>query len=407
MRGRETRVIDMETKYPGKQSPFASDRSDDDRRLRVLIVGPSLDIRGGQAVQAARLLEGLSKDPELEVSFLPVNPRLPGPLRLLQAVKYLRTIVTSIAYVATLFTRVRKYNLIHIFSASYISFLLAPTPAILIARLFGKKIVLNYRSGEAEDHLLNWRTAIPIIRLADMIVVPSGYLVSVFARFGLKARSIFNLVDLDCFRYRERRPIRPVFLTSRLLEPLYNVPCVLRAFAIIQQSYPEATLTVAGDGWLRPRLERLACELNLRNTKFLGFVPLSEMPDLYDSADIYLSGTNIDNMPASITESMAAGLNVVTTDGGGAIPFIMTNEESGLIVPRDDSTAMAAAAIRLIENPELAAALARNAREASRGYTWQAVQREWLQVYRELSYTTDSTEQARAAGGEPLASEMD
>ncbi len=66
---------------------------------RVLIVAASLDILGGQAVQAARLLEGLREELSLEVSFLPINPRLPGFLRRLQAIKYVRTVVTSIAYI--------------------------------------------------------------------------------------------------------------------------------------------------------------------------------------------------------------------------------------------------------------------------------------------------------------------
>ena len=47
-------------------------------RLRVLIVAPSLDILGGQAVQAARLMTRLHDEPSLEIGFLPINPRLPG-----------------------------------------------------------------------------------------------------------------------------------------------------------------------------------------------------------------------------------------------------------------------------------------------------------------------------------------
>src|SRR5207253_3449426 len=104
--------------------------------LRVLIVAPSFDILGGQAVQAARLMESLRLETSVEVGFLPINPRLPGVLRKLQAIKYLRTIVTSLLYCATLLARVRKYDVIHIFSASYFSFLLAPTPALLVARIY-------------------------------------------------------------------------------------------------------------------------------------------------------------------------------------------------------------------------------------------------------------------------------
>jgi len=357
----------------------------DKKIIKVLLAAPSLQIIGGQSRQAVRLQELFRDEPAVEISFIPHNPQLPGPLGWLQQIKYLRTFVTTVAYCVLLFLRVPRCQLIHIFSASYYSYLCCVAPAILIGKLFGKKVILNYRSGEAEDHLRNWRTAIPTIKLADQIVTPSGYLVDVFARFNLKARFIFNIVELDRFIYRERKPLRPVFLTSRLLEPLYNVPCVLRAFALIQKQYPEASLTVAADGWLRPDLENLAGSLGLRNTRFIGFVPFAEMPKLYDSADIYLTATNIDNMPSSVTECMASGLNVVTTIGGGAIPYIMTDRESGIIVPPNDHEAMAAGALRLLAEPDFAVTLARNAREASKRFTGAAIKQQWLELYQQLA----------------------
>jgi glycosyltransferase involved in cell wall biosynthesis len=359
--------------------------SEKQKRLRVLVVAPSLDILGGQSRQAIRLMEGLKPEPGLEISFLPHNPRLPGLLRKLQSIKYVRTVVTTFYYIALLLWRVRQYDIIHIFCASYYSYSMSAIPALAISRLYGKKSILNYRSGEAEDHLETWRTAVPTIRWANEVVVPSGYLVDVFARYGLRARSIHNIVELDRFTYRERTPLRPVFLTSRLLEPLYNVPCVLRAFAIIQQSYPDARLTIAADGFLRRELEALARDLKLRNAEFIGFVKFEDMPALYDAADIYLSATSIDNMPSSLTESMASGLNVVTTDGGGAIPYIMTNEVSGLIVNRDDHQALAAGALRLLNDNEFALKLVRNAHESTKKFTWPYIREQWLDVYHELA----------------------
>src|SRR4029078_10998631 len=119
-----------------------------------------------------------------------INPRLPGVLRRLPAIKYVRTVVTSIAYIWSLIWRVHKYDVIHVFSASYFSFVLAPTPAILIGKLFRRKVLLNYHSGEAEDHLHRWRSAIATIRLADCVVVPSDYLVRIFASFRIKASAV-------------------------------------------------------------------------------------------------------------------------------------------------------------------------------------------------------------------------
>lgn len=353
--------------------------------LRVLIIAPSLDILGGQAVQASRLLARLREEPTLEVSFQPINPRLPGVLSNLQKIKYVRTLLTTAAYCAALLARVRKFDVVHIFSASYFSFLLAPTPAILASKLYGKRCLLNYRSGRAEDHMKRWRrSAIPTIRLVDEIVVPSGYLVEVFGQFGFHARSIFNFVDTSRFRFRSRRPLRPHFFSNRNFEPLYNVACTLRAFSLVQKRFPDASLTLAGDGTERAELERLARELGLHNTKFIGLVPNTQMPELYDAADIYLNSPDTDNMPGSIIESYAAGLPVVTTNAGG-IPFIVKDAQTGMMVERGDYKAMAERAILLLEDEKLASQISSRAREECSKYQWESVRREWLKLYEDVA----------------------
>jgi glycosyltransferase involved in cell wall biosynthesis len=373
------------------------------RRLRVLIVAPSIDILGGQAVQAARLLEGLKNEPSLEVGFLPINPRLPGLLRQLQRIKYVRTVVTSLQYAASLLKGVRKYDLVHVFSASYFSFVLAPTPAILVSKLYGKKIVLNYHSGEAEDHLTRWRrTAIPTLKLADAIAVQSDYLVNVFARFGLKARAIFNHLETQRFSFRERTPLRPIFLANRNLEPHYNVGCVLRAFAEIQGQIPEAQLIVVGDGSQRAELETLSRSLALRQTEFRGRVPPERMREVYGEADIYLNASDIDSMPISILEAFASGLAVVTTNAGG-IPFIVTHERTGLLVERKDHEALSAAALRLLEDGALASSLTGNARSELEKYSWPAVRDAWLALYREVML---GKAEANQGGAEEIEQEM-
>src|SRR5262249_4203098 len=113
------------------------------------------------------------------------------------------------------------------FSASYWSFLLAPTPALLVAKLRKRATILNYHSGEAWDHLRNWRTALPILRCADGLVVPSAYLADVFREFGLQAGVVPNAVDLDQFAYRPRKPLKPSLLCTRGFHPYYSVDLVV------------------------------------------------------------------------------------------------------------------------------------------------------------------------------------
>ena len=369
-----------------------------DKPIRLLLVAPALRILGGQAVQANYLLEHLSHEPNFEVSFVPHNPRLPGPLRLLQSIKYVRTLVTSFVYCLNLLIKIPRHDIVHTFSASYLSFLIAPAPAIIIGRLFGKKVILNYRSGEAEDHLRTWpRTAVPIMRLADEIIVPSQYLIDVFWKFGLRASSVANIIDPSRFKFKERKPLLPIFLSNRNLYQLYNVACILRAFSKIQQRFPEARLIIAGDGSQRPSLEALARELKLQNIEFRGRVPPHKMHELYDEAHIFLNSSNIDNMPGSILESFATGMPVVSTSAGG-IRCIVTHEQTGLLVPRNDHDAMAAWAIRLIESPGMASSIARNAYEECAAYKWDAVRDKWLAVYTRLAGREKSSSSSVPAG---------
>lgn len=354
--------------------------------LRVAIVAPSLKILGGQAVAAQRLLARLSDIPGLEVSLLEVNPSLPGFAGRLQRIKYIRTIVTSMAYVRALFRTVPTVDVLHVFSASYWSFLLAPAPAIVIGRCFGKAVIVNYRSGEARDHLsrFGWHVR-PLLRLAQAIVTPSEYLVDVFAEFGLKAEAIHNFVETERIPFRPRRRLAPVLFANRNFEPLYNVAAILDAFAAVQARFPEASLILAGDGSLRSLLERQVSALGLEHVTFLGRVAPEQMLRLYDDADIYINASVIDNMPQSLVEAYAAGVPVVTSDAGG-IPYIARDDEIALVVPTHDAAALGAAVLRLLRDPDLVERLTTQARqECLARYRWDVVRDKWLALYRRVA----------------------
>lgn len=364
----------------GAASPGSAQVAGVNRPIRILLIAPSMDILGGQAVQATRLVGELRKEPHLVVDFQPINPRLPGSIR---RIPYLRTALTFVVYCCQILWRIPRRDVIHTFSAGLSSFALWTVPAANLSRLFGKRFILNYRDGQAEQHLETSRLAKPNLLRATVVISPSDYVVEVFGKRGIPARRIPNVIDLERFRYRQRRILRPCFMTNRILEPLYNVGCVLRAFAIVQRRYPDASLIVAHDGVCRPALEALARELGLRNTRFVGRVPHEQMPDLYDAADIYLTSPNIDCMPGSLLECFASGLPVVATRAGG-IPHIVTHEQTGQLVDLDDHEAMAACALRLLEDPDFVERSTRRAFGELEQYRWPAIRRQWLDTYDEL-----------------------
>jgi glycosyltransferase involved in cell wall biosynthesis len=351
--------------------------------VSVLLIGPSFDILGGQAVQASRLMRVLSDVPGQQMTFFPINPRPPKALLWVRKIPFVRTIVNVILFHTRLFFEARKHDILHIFSAGLHSYTLWTIPALLYGKLWGKKIIVNYRDGQAEEHITGWRTALPTLRMADRIITPSSFLVDVFAKHGIKAKSIVNVIDAGNFIYRKRRKLRPVFMTNRILEPLYNVDCILRAFKIIQTKYPEASLTIAHDGVCRPSLEKFAQELELKNTQFIGRVPHKKVAELYDSADIYLTTPNIDCMPGSLLECFASGLPVVATSAGG-IPYIAKDRYTALLVDINDHEALAARSIELLENEDLVEKLTANARQEVKLYDWKPVRDQWSELYREV-----------------------
>ena len=354
-------------------------------KLRVAFVAPSLGILGGQAVQADRLLRAWQGDPDIEAWLVPVNPAPPAPLGWTTRVKYLRTAVTQMMYGPSLVRQIAKADVVHVFSASYSSFLLAPLPAMLVARSLGTPVVLNYRSGQAPDHLSRSAIARSAIARVQANVVPSAFLVDVFERFGMLATAIPNIVDLDQFAFRERTPLRPHLVSTRNFEDLYNVACTIRAFRLVQNRWPEATLTLVGDGAEASALKLLVAELRLKHVTFAGRVSPDRIADYYAVNDIYVQSPNIDNMPTSIVEAFASGLPVVSTEAGG-IPAILTHNVHGLLVPLDDHATLASHVLKLLDSPSWARQIARSAYQTCHACTWPAVRAQWLQVYRDVAF---------------------
>lgn len=351
------------------------------RKLNVALVAPTLKILGGQAVQADRLLRLWNGDAEIEAWLVPVNPEFPSPLRFARSVKYLKTIVNELIYIPTLLRQLRRADVVHVFSASYFSFLLAPLPAILVARLLGRPVVLNYRSGEAPDHLARSRVARWALRSVACNVVPSRFLVDVFAGHGIEASAIPNVVDMNRFRFHERETLRPRLLSTRNFDALYNVGCTIRAFRLVQQRFPDATLTLVGGGKDEERLRRLVRDLGLRGVTFAGQVGPDEIAGFYADHDIYLQSPDLDNMPTSVIEAFACGLPVVSTEAGG-VPAILTHRVHGLLAPLGDYETLGKQVIELLTRPAVARQYVRAARESIQGCTWSAVRGHWLRAYR-------------------------
>lgn len=336
---------------------------------------------GGQAIEAQTLLRGFAADADVRVALQPIDPRLPNWLA---RIRFVRTLARLPLYWTGLVRNVARADLVHVFTAAFWPFLLTTTPAVLVARAMGRPVILNYRDGRAADHIgsrwVKW-----VLRRATRLVFPSGFLRDLFLRFGLHGEVVYNVVDTERFRFRRRDPLRPVLLSCRLLEELYAVENTILAFERVRRDRPDARLIVIGDGDRRPALEVLVRERGIGGVEFHGAVPHDEVPEWFDRADILVNSSRIDNMPHSLIEAFAAGVPVVTTPAGG-IPYVVEDGRNGLIVSIDDPDSMAAAVLRLVEEPGLSSGLVEEGlADCRERYAWSAARRRWLSLYHELA----------------------
>src|SRR4030095_3950914 len=176
-------------------------------------------------------------------------------------------------------------------------------------------------------------------------------------------------IPLDEFPLRERSAPKNgkwrFAQAGRLIEKK-GLPVTLRAFARFLKRYPNATLTVAGDGPLIGQLQDLARELKIDNrVSFTGFVSQAQLREIYYASHIFLHPSetgfdgNQEGIPTSMLEAMASALPVFATEHGG-IPEAIENGVSGVLVPERDNEELAWALMNSVEEPGLLLRMWRN-----------------------------------------------
>ncbi len=195
-----------------------------------------------------------------------------------------------------------------------------------------------------------------------------------------------NPLDLAAYPFALRRRLRPRLVWLRAFHRIYNPELAPRVLARLAGAHPEAALIMVGpdkgDGSLE-RTREVVRELGLDDrVTYTGGVAKRDVPGLLAGSDIFLNTSDADNAPVSVTEAMACGLCVVSTDAGG-LRDLLTDGEDALLVGRDDPAAMAAAARRLLGDPELAARLSSQGRQRSEERDWSRVLPRWQRGVRE------------------------
>lgn len=349
--------------------------------LRVALVGPLPPPSGGMANQTQQLGELLTAA-GVFVSLVQVNtPYRPAWIG---RVPLLRSLFRLLPYLAALWRVAGSVDVMHVMANSGWSWHLFAAPAVWIAHWRRVPVVVNYRGGEAAEFLQKSARIVRVtMRRVSSLVVPSGFLVDVFARFGMHAEIVPNIIDLSRFRAREsERASAPLLLVARNLEPLYDNLTAIRAFQLVLLQFPAARLAIAGSGPQEQTLREFVHAHNLNEAvQFTGRLDRDAMAALYRGADVLLNPSLADNMPNSLLEAWASGLPVISTNVGG-IPHLAKDGVTASLVPPSDPAAMAKACLAVLADESIWRQRARAGLLEAQRYTWPRVQPLLLDVYR-------------------------
>lgn len=240
-----------------------------------------------------------------------------------------------------------------------------------VARFAGRPwVVTLHGSGSAgrfsDDELARERPRLVrrLLRPAAAVICVSETLAAAVRAAGLDPVVISNGVRVPD---EVRPPVEPpeVLYVGRL-SPEKNIDTLVEAVG-------DLNLVVAGDGPLRERVPHA-----------LGAVPHAEVERLLERASVVVAPCEREGFGLAAAEAMAFGRPVVAA-AGGALLDLVTDGETGLLVPPRDAPALRAAVERLLGDPELRDRLGRAARALARErFGWDGVIERTLEVYRAL-----------------------
>jgi glycosyltransferase involved in cell wall biosynthesis len=227
-----------------------------------------------------------------------------------------------------------------------------------------------------------WRTR-RAVAAADVVLADSAAIADAVVRHvpGTSTRIVRFGVEIRPARPTSRSDWRRrlhvdenafVALSSRVIQPSYNIDTIIEAFAEIRDRIPGSILVLkeyppSSDVDYRRRCFELIDELRLGDAvRTVGELEREELLELHAAADVYLSVPARDGTAVSVLEAMAAGVGVVATDAPGIDPEILRADETALLVPPGDAAALASAVVALGRDKELRARLVRRATEIVR-----------------------------------------
>lgn len=202
---------------------------------------------------------------------------------------------------------------------------------------------------------------------------------------GDRVQLIRNGIDLRPFREAIaslRSGLEPIVGLIGRLSQEKGIDIFLRAVPRVLVEVPGVKFVIVGDGPDRDKLESLIDELRIReNVSMLG--RRDDMPSVYASLDVMVSASRQEGLPIAILEGMASGRALVAT-AVGAVPTVVFDDVTGVVVPPEEVTLLASAIAGLLRDRNRRERLGAAARRLIEDeFSAERMTADYLRVYEE------------------------
>lgn len=249
-----------------------------------------------------------------------------------------------------------------------------------LARLLSLKYIPILHGGNLPNRLVSSaKMSQMIFKNSYRNIAPSNYLKNEFQKHGFTSDYIPNVLEVPSYSYKQREFFQPKLLYVRALHQLYNPQMAVHVLGELKKEYPLAELCMVGpdkDGSL-VQCKDLSEALGVNDSiTFTGLLSKTKWQELSKNYDIFINTTTIDNTPISVMEAMALGLTVVSTNVGG-IPYLISDNETGVLVESNNVNEMVNAIERIISNHLLGSKITSEARCTVEQFDWSVVKESW------------------------------
>ncbi len=234
--------------------------------------------------------------------------------------------------------------------------------------------------------LIIWKLQIIFFNVCDAVIAPTKTIHDTLIKQGIKTKIVTIPSGLDMSKF----PAKTKYLNTKKILHLGRlgyekaIDQVVKAFAIALKTVPDAELIIAGDGPAKQNLQKLAKTLKItKSVTFLGKVIPEKTPEVYRSADIFVTASPFETQGLVLNEAMLSGLPVVAAAINAPIDLI-TPGKNGYLFPENDIDAFADAIVKVLNTPKQVEKFGKDARKVSEQFDSIAISRKLIEYYKTL-----------------------